>query len=714
MAAIFPPIDQGGIPPGPHTPNGYTPAHIVVGEGPLYVSDECSTVLTAEQLNAITSEILAAVDKLGFSYNSSIVTNLGDALVAKFVEAGDLYVNVSGDTMTGSLILAHDPTQPLEAATKQYAVARSGDVMTGILTLSGDPVQPLDAAPKQYVDTTVENLHQLTEAELVVMQGDINNRVLRPGDQMTGPLLLYHAIDTNDLDAAMRKEYIDKMDALHVLRTGDTMTGPLTLWRDPIGPLEAVTRQYVDQFVGGIEGGFVQRAGDQMLGPLILFRDPQIALEAATKQYVDGQAVNYASKAYVDSQDAKLVAKAGSTMTGPLYLYADPSSPTMAATKQYVDAGDTAARQYADWTAQNQLNNALPNRVYRGGDSMWGDLTINKDTSTLSLQSTGASGGRILSYRYNSWLTWNITQDDIINFHNYNDGTTQYLGSSLAINRNYSWLWQVDTPGTIRAQSGAGSSSPYSGCASFYGGIGVAGQSWFQTRSWFYDGFNIGPTDGPYGIYRDGNSGYLIFNAYQGTYSGYQFFTPNAGRAVCIFNNGQVQIPSLRNGMVSADANGTLYVGSGGGGASFTGYRLRQGLSGAFGDWYFNFYNEGAMVFYLNDSNFGSFLNGGGMDYRAMREVEPLMPMWDIVKKLRPVRYKQTDFDEFRAIDDDDHWGFVAHEVQATTIMQAAGGYKDAPKRVQNVEPMAIIAALTKALQEAMARIEALEEMRYA
>lgn len=47
-------------------------------------------------------------------------------------------VNRSGDTMTGSLVLAADPANPLEAATKQYVdgkVAKSGDTMTGALTV---------------------------------------------------------------------------------------------------------------------------------------------------------------------------------------------------------------------------------------------------------------------------------------------------------------------------------------------------------------------------------------------------------------------------------------------------------------------------------------------------------------------------------------------------------------------------------------------------
>jgi hypothetical protein len=97
--------------------------------------------------------------------------------------------------------------------------------------------------------------------------------------------------------------------------------------------------------------------------------------------------------------------------------------------------------------------------------------------------------------------------------------------------------------------------------------------------------------------------------------------------------------------------------------------------------------------------------------------------VWDRVKRLRPIKYKHRDYTPpvererrereklgpFFKGSDDEQWGFVAHELQATLIKSAAHGEKDAPNQLQGPEPLAIIAALTAALQEAMARIEALE-----
>jgi hypothetical protein len=87
------------------------------------------------------------------------------------------FVNKTGDTMTGPLILSGDPTTALGAATKQYVdaasssltsskVNKAGDTMTGLLVLSADPTATLGAATKQYADL----------------------KVAKAGDSLTGPL----------------------------------------------------------------------------------------------------------------------------------------------------------------------------------------------------------------------------------------------------------------------------------------------------------------------------------------------------------------------------------------------------------------------------------------------------------------------------------------------------------------------------------------------
>src|SRR5262249_15555852 len=172
MAAIFPPADKGGVPPGSNVVNGFIPTNNVIGEGPLYTSSDCTTMLTADQLNAIVSEILAAVDRLGFAYNSGHITNLGDALAAMFTALDNAKVNRAGDTMTGPLNLAADPVADPQAATKRY-------------------VDAINNGLRAYVDAQ-DTLNFNTLAAQIIAGDDAldQKKVNRAGDTMTGSLIL--------------------------------------------------------------------------------------------------------------------------------------------------------------------------------------------------------------------------------------------------------------------------------------------------------------------------------------------------------------------------------------------------------------------------------------------------------------------------------------------------------------------------------------------
>lgn len=147
----------------------------------------------------ITSAISAAISNLVdgapelLDTLNEIAAALGDDpdFFTNIASSLDEKVDLAGDTMTGDLTLAADPTSELHAATKQYVdtaesdainsansntdnlvgdatvdgttgntvtdriaekVDLGGDTMTGFLTLSADPTDTLHAATKQYVD----------------------------------------------------------------------------------------------------------------------------------------------------------------------------------------------------------------------------------------------------------------------------------------------------------------------------------------------------------------------------------------------------------------------------------------------------------------------------------------------------------------------------------------------------------------------------------
>ena len=125
--------------------------------------------------------------------------------------------------------------------------------------------------------------------------------------------------------------------------------------RDAIIQNSSLTKEEIAKFLAIINAGalstFLKKTGDTMTGSLYLKGSPLLPLEAATKQYVDDNTVdanelnmfmsNYHSAVTVDAKLAEKVNKAGDTMTGHLTLNADPSQAMHPATKQYVDNVNT-------------------------------------------------------------------------------------------------------------------------------------------------------------------------------------------------------------------------------------------------------------------------------------------------------------------------------------------------------------------------------------
>jgi hypothetical protein len=174
--------------------------------------------------------------------------------------------------------------------------------------------------------------------------------------------------------------------------------------------------------------------------------------------------------------------------------------------------------------------------------------------------------------------------------------------------------------------------------------------------------------------------------------------------------------------------------------ASLLGYLGQAGVSGTRSGNRFNIEYTTTPHLWINGADLGQLQMVS--DYRVKKDVIDLPGMWDTVKALRPIKYTQADFTPpgevklraeeaaarkakadkgepysddsvptgpMFAADDIERWGFIAHELQDTLVPSAAHGVKDDPVAVQAPNAFTVIAALTKALQEAMTRIEALE-----
>jgi len=275
MAGIFPPADKNGAPPGGNVCNGFSPTNPVIGEGPLYVRADCATVLTDCNFNSIVSEILAFVDYLGVPYNANRINNMGTAIrdtVNHLNQRIDERVLRSGDTMTGELVLAGNPTTDLMAATKWYVdqvelakVDRAGDQMTGPLRLPADPTDPMEATTKQYVDQHLGTLVQEAPDDAFTYgRRNLTWTTVLPtsGGAMTGALIVRSSPDQQS--EAVSKGYVDAIVAGGSidLSTFAPLVSPLFTGtpRGPTPPIPSApaddTRLATVEFVREMGGGF--------------------------------------------------------------------------------------------------------------------------------------------------------------------------------------------------------------------------------------------------------------------------------------------------------------------------------------------------------------------------------------------------------------------------------------------------------------------------
>ena len=122
----------------------------------------------------------------------------------------------------------------------------------------------------------------------------------------------------------------------------------------------------------------------------------------------------------------------------------------------------------------------------------------------------------------------------------------------------------------------------------------------------------------------------------------------------------------------------------------------------------YNFYwnSSNQLKCWIDESDVGQ-VSGPSSDYRIKQNIATQTESGiDKIKQLRPITYQYKDYKVFKA-DGVTREGFIAHEVQEV-IPSGADGVKDGDS-IQSLHVDAIASVLTKALQEAVAKIETLE-----
>jgi hypothetical protein len=372
--------------------------------------------------------------------------------------------------------------------------------------------------------------------------------------------------------------------------------------------------------------------------------------------------------------DAAYVNVAGDTMTGPLGIsYANPA---IAFTKA---AGNSASlTSYVGTNGRWMLS--LGDNAAEGGSNAGSNFTLGAYSDVGGLLSTPLT---ITRSNGNAAFSNAVTAGNDITVGSNGTTGTYYFGNTGTKSLNYNGTVYNLAGGNLSITQGALLTN---GATLQFGGAAATG--------YFSDGTNV------------------IIRGYAGAST---IFLQNA--------NGAATYATFT--AASAVLSGTLSVG---GQLSATGHQCRNGISGGYIVDQFNLYWSNPTMFLFHDNT-----NMGGLtissDYRIKKDVIDLPGMWDTVKALRPIKYTQAEFsppshlalqEQNRAegkevsgsmftADNIERWGFIAHELQATLVESASTGVKDQPDLIQSPNPFTVIAALTKALQEAMARIEALE-----
>jgi hypothetical protein len=137
------------------------------------------------------------------------------------------------------------------------------------------------------------------------------------------------------------------------------------------------------------------------------------------------------------------------------------------------------------------------------------------------------------------------------------------------------------------------------------------------------------------------------------------------------------------------------------------GYAHKQGTGAAPGSSAFNFFWTGSLQAWIDTSNVGNVTLTS--DYRIKKNIEtqtsPAIPR---LKQLRPVTYERANYGTLFTEDGVVREGFIAHEL-AEIVPSAVEGEKDAENQIQSINIDALVSVLTKALQEAVEKIETLE-----
>lgn len=265
-----------------------TPA-ITVSVGDIASTDKLTSVqLQLDSKLSLTGGVMSGTLYLPFdpmfpgSNTEAASKQYVDDTVALVSTVADNALPVAGNaTMTGYFNLFADPLFAMHPVTKQYVdttfVPLIGTTMAGFLSLYADPIDPEHAVTKQYVDDAITAISLtggggglLTSGVLNTTTGDLTvtqnyegsmvplviSNIAAFDHQHTSNTILFTptAASGTPLSSAAVLEVSTALNTLDTFCSAPTFVNPvvistgntLTLGQNPVNPLEASTKQYVD------------------------------------------------------------------------------------------------------------------------------------------------------------------------------------------------------------------------------------------------------------------------------------------------------------------------------------------------------------------------------------------------------------------------------------------------------------------------------------
>ena len=218
----------------------------------------------------------------------------------------------SGATLYAVQLNEMDAQIAANEQTAAAALPRTGGTMTGAITLPADPTEPMQAATKQYVDSKLEENVELLGKE--VKWADVTEK----------PFDKNNVLNPESLpDTVATKEYVETAAAPEVF----------------VATYEATPFEDIKAAHDAGKVCFCKSAQGKSIFPLLTISSLSAnfvgsyayGIRTYTAKSLDGETI------WTDTQ-SKQVKTTGDEMTGYLTLHADPTEAMQATTKQYVDS----------------------------------------------------------------------------------------------------------------------------------------------------------------------------------------------------------------------------------------------------------------------------------------------------------------------------------------------------------------------------------------